>query len=164
MIEKSEPPKEFSAEGFGFQLQQFYDKAPDNAARAALLDGLADLCLSKPFTDDFHRLAKRFKDIAKHLHDLARDETLRLGTNSPPPYLIRLLMVVERAGREGFTKQETPKLHELVRNNQQLNRALFWADVAEQRTNGTHGPVLQYWQIHFSGNASLWGFSEADLA
>ncbi|MDB5611129.1 MAG: hypothetical protein JWP25_8029 [Bradyrhizobium sp.] len=163
VIEKSEPPKEFSAEGFGYQLEQFYDKAPDNAARVVLLSGLADLCLSKPFTDDFHRLAKRFKDIAKHLHDPARDEALRLGSNTPPPYFVRLLMVVERAGREGFTKQETPKLHELVRNNPQLNRALFWADAAEQRANGTHGPVLQYWQIYFSGNASLWGFSEADV-
>ncbi len=163
VIEKSDAPKEFSAEGFGYQLQQFCDKAPSNAERVALLGRLADLCLSKPFIDDYHRFAKRFADIAKNLHDLARDETLRLGTNPPPPYLIRLLMVVERAGRDGFTKQETPKLHELVRNNPQLNRALFWADVVEQRANGTHGPVLQYWHIHFSGNASLWSFSQADL-
>ena len=56
VIEKSQQPGRYSAEGFGYQLQQFYDKAPDSAARETLLSGLADLCLSKPFTDDFHRI------------------------------------------------------------------------------------------------------------
>jgi hypothetical protein len=163
VIEKSQPPRRYSAEGFGYQLPQFYEKAPDTAARAALLLGLADLSLSKPFSDAFHRISARFNDIAKHLHGPARNETLQLGTNAPPPYLIRLLMVVERAGRESFTNEEKPQLHELIRTNPTLNRALFWADVAEQRTNGTHGPVLRYWQVYFSGNAPLWSFADADL-
>ena len=164
VIEKSRPPRRYSAEGFGYQIQQFYDKAPDHAAREALLVGLADLSLSKPFADDFHRISNRFNDIAKHLHDLIRNETLQLGDKVPPPYLIRLLMVVERAGREGFTKQGKPQLHELIRTNPTLNRELFWTDVAEQRTNSTHGPVLRHWQVYFSDNAPLWGFAEADLA
>ena len=70
--------------------------------------------------------------------------------NVPPPYLVRLLMVVERAGREGFTKEGKPQLHELVRSNPKLNSALFWADVAEHRANSTHGPTLHYWQMHFN--------------
>ena len=155
VIEKSQQPGRYSAEGFGYQLQQFYEKAPDNAARETLLSGLADLCLSKPFTDNFHRIRERFNDIAKHLHDLTRDEALRLANSDPPDYLIRLLMVVERAGREGFTKEETPKLHELVQSNPKLNRALFWVDVAEQRANETHGPVSRHWQVFLSGNATL---------
>jgi hypothetical protein len=163
VVGKSKKPDRYAAEGFGYQLQEFYDKAPDSAARAMLLSGLADLCLSKPFDDEFHRLANGFIDIAKHLHDLARNEALGLGTNVPPPYLVRLLMVVERAGREGFTKGGKPQLHELVRGSPKLNSALFWADVAEHRANSTHGPILHYWQIHFSANAPLWSFSEADL-
>ena len=107
-----------SAEGFGDQIPQFYDKAPDSASRTALLGDLADLCLSKPFKDDFHRIAARFGDIAKHLHDLTRSEALQLGDKGPPTYLLRALMVVERAGREGFTKEAKPQLHELVRENQ----------------------------------------------
>ncbi len=162
-IEKSQQPGRYSAEGFGYQLQQFYDQAPDAAARKTFLGGLADLCLSKPFTDDFHRIANRFEDIAKHLHDLTRNEALQLGDKRPPDYLIRLLMVVERAGREGFTKEAKPQLYELVRGNPKLNRALFWADVAEQRANGRHGPVVNHWQVHFSGHATLWNFSEPDL-
>ena len=50
-----------------------------------------------------------------------------------------------------------------MRGNPKLNSALFWADVDEHRANSTHGPILRPWQIHFSGNASLWSFSEADL-
>jgi hypothetical protein len=165
IIEKSQPPQRYSAEGFGYQLKDFYDKAPNSAARAALLGGLASLCLSKPFTDDFHRIAKRFSELAKHLHDLTRNEVLRLGnTAPPPPYLVLLLMVVERAGREGFTKDEKPKLHELVRTNPRLNQTLFWSDVAEQRANGRHAPVLRHWQVYNSGNATLWSFTEADIA
>jgi hypothetical protein len=163
VIAKSQPPGRYSAEGFGYQLPQFYDRAPDSASRTALLGGLADLCLSKPFTDDFHRIAARFGDIAKHLHDLTRSEALQLGDKDPPNYLIRALMVVERAGREGFTKDAKPQLHELVRENPKLNRALFWADVAEQRANGRHGPVVNHWEVYLSGNATLWQFSEADL-
>ncbi|MFN5689824.1 hypothetical protein [Bradyrhizobium sp.] len=165
VIEKSQSPDKYSAEGFGYHLQEFYDKAPDNDERAAFLSGLADLSLSKPFNDDFHRNAKRFNDIGKHLHDLARNEALRLGSNVPPPYLIRLFMVVERAGREGFTKEEKPRLHELIRATPAFNRTLFWADVDELRANGNkaHGPVLRHWQVYFSGNAPLWGFAEGDL-
>jgi hypothetical protein len=163
VIERSQPPGKYSAEGFGYQLPQFYDKAPDGPARTTLLSGLTDLCLSEPFTDDFHRISERLGDIAKHLHDLTRSETLQLGDKTPPSYLIRLLMVVERAGRESFTKEEKPQLHELVRGNPKLNRALFWSDVAEQRANGRHGPVVNHWQVYPSGNATLWSFSEPDL-
>jgi hypothetical protein len=157
VIEKSQQPSKHSSDGFGYQLAQFYDKAPDSAARVAMLAGLAELSLAKPFKDDFRRISARFNEIAKHLHDLTRNEALRLGQGEPPNYLIRLLMVVERAGREGFTKEETPKLNQLVRSNPKLNRALFWADVAEQRANGKHGPVVAHWQVFLSGNSTLWG-------
>jgi hypothetical protein len=54
--------------------------------------------------DDFHRIAKDFRDTAKHLHDVARNEVLGLGQANPaPPHIVRLFMVVERAGRESFT-------------------------------------------------------------
>ena len=72
-------------------------------------------------------------------------------------------MVVERAGRERFTNEEKPRLHELVRAKSTLNRELFWADVAEQRTNGSYGPVLRHWQVYFSGSAPLWTIAEADF-
>lgn len=165
VIAKSRKPREYSTEGFGHLLQQFYDKASDAGARATLLGGLADLCLSQPFKADYYRLAKNFDDIAKNLHHFACNEVLRLNpARSPPSYLVRLLMVVERADREGPANKAAHQLHELVRGNSNLNRALFWADVAEHRANMTmYGPISNYWQIYFGGNLPLWGFSQADL-
>jgi hypothetical protein len=164
IVDKSQQPGKYSTDGFGYQLKHFYAKAPDDAARRALLSGIADLCLSKPFKDDFRRVSARFSDIAKHLHDLARNEALLLVNDEPPDYLVRLLMVVERAGREGFTKEEKPQLHELVRNHPKLNRALFWADVTEQRASEKHGSLVAHWQVYLSGSATLWAFAESDLA
>jgi hypothetical protein len=163
IIEKSQQPGPRSTDGFGYQVKHFYDNAPDSAARETLLSGIADLCLAQPFHDEFYRVSARYKDIATHLHDMVRAEVLHLGNGAPRPYLVRLLMVVERAGRDGFTREEQPQLYELVRSNAAVNRALFWADVAEQRINGRHGPVLAHWHVYISGNATLWHFSETDL-
>lgn len=163
IIAKSQKPSRFSVEGFGYQLHEFCDKAPDRAARVALLSGLADLCLAKPFTDEFHRISKASGEIAKHLHNLARSEAILAGAGAPPPHLVRLLMVVERAGREGFSGEDKLQLYEIVRGNDKINRALFWADVAEGRLNTRHGPVSHPFEIYFSGNAALWGLSETDL-
>ncbi|MBR0960405.1 hypothetical protein [Bradyrhizobium japonicum] len=163
IIAKAKPPKAYSTDGFGYHLQDLYDKAPDNTARKAFLSGLADLCLSKPFKDDFCRVARQHQDIAKHLHDVTRVEVLRLQNSKPPDYLVRLLMVVERSGREGFNSGETPRLFELVRTNPALNRALMWADIAEQRANGKHGPVTHPWQVFHGGSGHLWALSSNDL-
>ncbi|MFK4536194.1 hypothetical protein ABIA00_004377 [Bradyrhizobium ottawaense] len=163
IIEKTKPSKGYTTDGFGYHLKELYDKAPDNSARIALLSGLADLCLSKPFRDDFCRVAKQHQDITKHLHDVTRIEALRLQKAKPPDHLVRLLMAVERAGREGFNNEETPRLFELVRTNLPLNRALMWADIAEQRANGTYGPVTHPWQVFHGGNGHLWALSNNDL-
>ncbi|WP_316233577.1 hypothetical protein [Bradyrhizobium sp. SZCCHNPS2010] len=165
VIAKSKKPSEHSAEGFGYQLQKLYEKAPDAPARAALLGGIADFCLSKPFVDEFHRVAKEFNEMAKHLHDVARAEVQHSTKLDPPSaHIVRLLLAAERGGRDGYGREAKPSLHELVRTNQPLNRAVFWADIAEHRANGTHGPITDYWQVHFgSGSEALWGFTEADL-
>jgi hypothetical protein len=166
IITKSKEPSEYSTDGFGYQLQKLYEKAPNPAARTALLSGLADLCLSKPFVDDFHRIAKDFRGIAKHLHDVARSEVLGLANVNPPPtHIVRLLLAAERGGRDSYSSEAKPSLYELVRNNPPLNRALLWADIAEHRANATHGPIVDYWQVHFgSGSEALWGFTETDLS
>jgi hypothetical protein len=65
IIANSKKPAEHAAEGFGYELDRLYDKSPNAAARVAFLGGLADLCLSKPFLDEFHRIAKDLREIAK---------------------------------------------------------------------------------------------------
>ena len=164
IIATSKKHAEHAAEGFGYQLEKLYEKAPNAAARVAFLGGLADLCLSKPFVDEYHRVAKDFREIAKHLHNVARREVLRLTkVDPPPPHIVRLLVATERGGRDSYSSEAKPSLHGLVRNNPPLNRALFWADIAEHRVN-TKGPIVDYWHVHFgSGSEALWGFTEVDL-
>src|SRR5262249_28354982 len=98
--------------------------------------------------------------------DLARAEVLGSAKLDPPPaYVVRLLLAIERGSRDSFNTEAKPTLYELVRNSPPLNRALFWADIAEHRANGRHGPIVDYWQVHFgSGSEALWGFTEADLS
>lgn len=165
IIAKSKKPAEHAAEGFGYELEKLYDKAPSPAERIALLGGLADFCLSKPFVDEYHRIARNFREIAKHLHNVARREIIGLAkVNPPPPHIVRLLVAAERGGRDSYSSEAKPSLHELVRNNPSLNRALFWADVAEHRAN-TKGPIVDYWHVHFgNGSEALWGFTEADVS
>lgn len=164
IIAKSKNPAEHAAEGFGYELEKLYDKAPNAAARVALLGGLADLCLSKPFVDGHHRIAKNFGEIAKHLYNVARREVAGLAKVEPPTHIVRLLVAAERGGRDSYSSEAKPSLHELVRKNPPLNRALFWADVAEHRAN-TKGPIVDYWHVHFgSGSEALWGFTEADIS
>ncbi|WP_316173379.1 MULTISPECIES: hypothetical protein [unclassified Bradyrhizobium] len=165
IIAKSKKPAVHSAEDFGYVLEKLYDKAPNAAARVAFLGGLSDLCLSKPFVDEFHRIATNFREIAKHLHNVARREVLGLAKVSPPPsHIVRLLVATERGGRDSYSSEAKPSLHELVRNNPPLNRALFWADIAEHRANAKD-TIVDYWHVHFgSGSEALWGFAEADLS
>ncbi|QND73653.1 hypothetical protein [Tardiphaga robiniae] len=164
IVARSIPAKRHTAGGFAYQLCQLCDAAPDRAARSELILGLANLCLTKPFVADYQHVSKRFFEIAGHLHELVRPDVMQLGTAEPPPYLIRALMVVERAGRKSYTTEEEPKLYELVWANALLCRRLLWADAEEFRRSGRADRIpTRFWQINFSENASLWHLSQRDL-
>ncbi len=153
----------YATDGFGYYLKDLYAKAPDNTARATLLRGLAEFCLTTPFVNDLQRISSRYTDIARHMHELAKHELLRLQGAVHPDYLVRMLMVVERTERTGSDDEEKQRLAELVRANTGLNRDLMWADVAEQRWNGRYGPVTRHFQILVGGTTRLWGLAERDL-
>jgi hypothetical protein len=163
VIRNTKPGGPYSSDGFGYVLKHLYGKAPDNAARATLLRGLADLCLSKPFTNDLQRVARQYTDIARHMHELVELELSRLKDAAHPDYLVRMLMVVERTDRAGSVVAEKQDLAALLRANTSLNRDLMWADVAEQRLNGRYGPVTRHWQVLVGGNTKLWGLAESDV-
>jgi hypothetical protein len=123
---------------------------------------LANLCLSRPLVDRYHRISARYVELAKHVEPIARKEVQALSGSEPPEFLSRLLMAVERAEREHERDRDGPSLWELVRANTKVKRALFWSDVAEQRDHG--GPSddpIYYW--HVTNPHPLWQFEEADL-
>ena len=96
LIDLSQLVREHVVEGFPYVINQLYE-ASDKAPRSALLGGLSELCLSPPFAADYQQISRKHAELASRLHPLARLEVLALGAKEPPPWLIRLLMVVERA-------------------------------------------------------------------
>lgn len=164
IIENAKSAGPYSSDGFGYHLKEIYAKAPDNAARAALLRGLADLCLSKPFIDDFRRTSARYVDLTRHMLGLADLELQRLKVAAHPDYFIRMLMVVERSGRDGSNDEAKQHLAQRIRANTALNRDLMWVDVDEQRANSSrYGAVTRHWQVLVGANSRLWGLAERDL-
>jgi len=163
LIDLSQLVREHVVEGFPYVINQLYE-ASDKAPRSALLGGLSELCLSPPFAADYQQISRKHAELASRLHPLARLEVLALGAKEPPPWLIRLLMVVERAEHHHGSGDENPSLHNLVRAHRQLNRSLFWADVGFSRQHSKQvNPPTHWAQVHFYGGTQLWAFGPADL-
>jgi hypothetical protein len=165
LIDLSQSVRENVVEGFPYVLRRLYEATPDIAARRALLAGIGELCLKPPFAADHQQVARKHAELAGRLYPLARIEVQALGHGEPPSWLIRLLMVVERAEGHHRTMDENPSLHALVRRHQKLNRTLFWADVEFSRQHSMHGnPLTRWWQIHFFNGPRLWGVGPDNLA
>jgi hypothetical protein len=161
LIERVRPPKEFSGEGFGYVINELYEATP-GPQKPEFVSRLAALCLSEPFVEWHHRISKRYAELATHVEPIAYRELQASGKDEPPDRLIRLLMVVERAEREREHEREGPTLRELLHAKPKILRALFWADVEEQRAHGRHdnNPVY-FWQI--INPHPLWHLEESDL-
>ena len=139
-------------------------EAATGSDRERLLAGLGRLCLAPPFLIDYQRVSARHHDLAKELEPLGVKAVSALGNAQPSPGLIRLLMVIERAPDDGYTRGEGPSLSELVAGNPRLKRALLWADVAEARENDPQrGEVTRLWHVEPSFRGTLWHFGPNDL-
>lgn len=164
VIADSQPTREDTVGGFPQVLIDLYNLCHDQISRARLVGGLAELCLTPPFDDNHHRVSARRSELAKNLEPIAKREIESLRDGEPSDYLIRLLMVVERADREYRSQEDWPALCNLVQSNVRLQRKLFWADVVEQRKNTTsNNEIIRFWQIRFS-ISPLWQFRTEDLS
>jgi len=162
LIEQAQPPGRYVAEGFGYAMADLFNATP-KAARDEFIARLSGLCLSQPFVEQFQRISNRYSEVAKHVEPIARREVQALEDHEPPKHLVKLLMVVERIDRDYDLDHERPSLRELVHSKPKVQRALAWADVAEERAHGGRDGSLPYfWRILFLGQ-KLWQFGEGDL-
>ena len=163
VIADSHPAREHTVGGFPNALIELYDLCHDQASRAELVGGIAAICLAEPFEERYNRVSARHSELAKHLEPIAKKELHALGDSQIPEYLVRLLMVVERANREYRSQQDWPDLCKMVQGNTQLQRQLFWADVAEQREKVSNNQeIIRFWTLRFS-ISPLWDFQRKDL-
>lgn len=163
IIADSRPPREHSAEGFPNVLIDLYNACPDGNSRTEFVGGLAKLCDIPPFVDDYQRVSARHLQLAQSLIPIAKAEIDILRDKKPSDYLIRLLMVVERADRGYRPQDEWLSLCKGVQANLQLQQKLFWADVDEQRSNSSdQDPFTSFW---YAGHqiSRLWEFHSQDL-
>jgi hypothetical protein len=162
LIAKSVPPPPRSTGGFGYSLRSLYEAAPSATEQARFIAGLAELCLTPPFVACYQRISQQFRFIAGHVHDIAVAEVKRCGGAQPERGLIRLLMVTERAERKPSLQGKEENLFDLVNKNPALYRALFWADIEEQRLNASpEQKPIRFWQT--GCNHTLWHFGLPDL-
>jgi hypothetical protein len=161
LIDSATPPRPDSSHGIQYSLQNLWDACPA-IAKAEFLDGLANLCLQEPFVDKFERVSKKHHELAKHVASIAASAVKELEERAPSVSLIRLLSVAERAEHGRRIEDDEVNLTQLVREHRQVNRALFWHDVAEDRAQRSERGLVSVWQIHFGG-FQLWELSEDDV-
>jgi hypothetical protein len=150
-------------DGFDYAITDLYEACPDAAARKEFVAALAELCLAPPFPQNWQRVSARHLELAKHLEPIAKAEVNALGIHHSADHIVRLLMVVERVDRD-HPSEDGPPLRKLVQDNPELKRALFWADVAEQREHGssTEKNPIYHWQVYNHGRI-FWEIIPSDL-
>jgi hypothetical protein len=163
LIESAPTPRKDVIEDFPFDVVEIYRACPDSASRVKFVTKLVDLCLTPPFVESYQRISNKYSLLARQLLPIAHAEVNETGNLTPPQYLVRLLMVLERAEHGGIASNLEPRLDKIVRVNPKIQRALFWSDVEEQRANSKEGQqAIRSWQIYFFG-AALWALGLTDL-
>nr|VFJ58450.1 MAG: hypothetical protein BECKFW1821A_GA0114235_10829 [Candidatus Kentron sp. FW] len=141
-------------------LTGFWDVAPASD-RESLLAGIADLCLTPPFSNERRdRTSARHRTLAKSLKPLGLKAVSALGGAEPSVGLIRLLMAIERVWDE-YNRDEKPSLSELVASNPHLKRKLLWADVVDARSHQKN-QITRLWQTRLYSRL-WWHFGPDDL-
>jgi hypothetical protein len=163
VIADHKKPGERGIDGFDYTINDIYNACPDAQTRMKFISNLAELCLSPPFVQTWQRVSAQHIYLAKQLDPIAKAEVAALGGRSAPAHVVRLLMAAERADRN-HVSEEGPTLFKLVRGNTELTRALFWADVEEQRLNervNDNNPT-KIWQV-FIHSPPFWQIGSVDL-
>jgi len=98
LISKTQPPVEGSTYGFGYSLEQLWEKCPKKW-RETFVERISKLTLSKPFVESYQRISKKYRFLTKKFNLIARQLIIDLGDTEPSSGLIALLMAMERVKR-----------------------------------------------------------------
>lgn len=163
LIRNCAPEQLSSTAGFEYQLFELYLRG-DAKTRQEFAAGLAELCLSEPHVDNYHRISKVFATLSGHIEKIALREVQTLGNKKPPIHLLRLLMACERAENSMSSfDDEKGELRRLVRASPRLQCELFWADIEDERARSPEGSQpIRFWNMHFF-DRQLWLLSGNDL-
>jgi hypothetical protein len=160
LIADTSTPARNSTKGFAYALEELWQNCPANW-KTRFIGGLAELALSQPLCEHRH-ISKKYGFLADYFEPIAHQLITELGNHNPANELIRLLMAVERCDHSYSTHTLKPSLSELVQAAPKIQRALFWADIAEKRERMESEQVISYLDIyHFGG--ILWRLGDADL-
>lgn len=161
LIANTSTPARYSTEGFTYALEELWQNCPAKW-KTRFIGELAELALSKPLCEHRH-ISKKYGFLADYFERIARQVVIEIGNHAPENELIRLLMAVERCEHSYSTYELKPTLDELIHAAPKLQRALFWADVAEKREREEGKRyVIHYFDIyHFRG--VLWQLNSVDL-
>jgi len=158
LIDELRPPSR-SAGGFPEYLDELWERCP-TGEREAFLEELADLCLTPPFRDEYHRLSVKHGKLASVLAPLATDMALRLGPGRAPPALIKACAAVERSETGYPYRDHREALWNALRDRPDVQRDLFWFDVQEARRNRERD-LTGWWHLGMYGGR-LWQVDDLD--
>lgn len=150
VMDLSRPAREYQVEGFGYALEELWEKCADAATRESFMASVADLCFQLPH-QDYDPVSKRHRILANHLSGMCRRAVLASDVDGVTPALIRLLLASERSREDGRSDDE-PNVYALVQARPELKHRLFWADVVFEREHASDDhPVVHFWQLWWHG-------------
>lgn len=165
VLELAAPKKQFETDPLADELTGYVASLPA-ASLAALLDGVSKLLNRRPVVEQRHcEISKRYGwlghaagQIVVKMIQGRNPETLK----EPALSVLRKLPIAEDYGR-GLFEEIRKDLPELVQAWPELNRALFWYCVAEERTRKRKSGerLTDYWLVSIFG--SYWAFGARDF-
>jgi len=166
VLEATEPRSPHRVDPFSDPLGHLVDELP-LALLGALMDGLVALLQREPFVEERHCPVSK---VYGWLTSTAASVAVRLIEARDPAALspstltaLRLLPIASRYGRNHF-EEIRKDLADLVRGWAELNYALFWHSVAQERAwrerqKGLR--LIDWWHVSILG--SYWDFDPASF-
>jgi len=160
LIDRAEPARQFSTEGFASHLAELHSRAPSRDAQRALVGGIAKLISTYLSTDEQDEPLGRHTDLCNGIAELAATELAQCGTDNVDDGMLRLLMAVERTHAAYGDVDVVEALALQVRKNKLVNRQLMWADAKAFRGNT---PPINIFQVGPHTGRTLWATDIADI-